>query len=83
MRNKALSLRRTVFKTAVKAGKGHIPPAFSWVDIAVVLGRVDVALYFVSPEFAERRTCRGALACVLGYQAIHAIPKVSISHNIN
>jgi transketolase len=34
---KAAELRRTVLETALKAGKGHIPPALSWVEIAVAL----------------------------------------------
>lgn len=37
LRNKALKLRVDIFKTAMNAGKGHVPPAFSWTDIAVVL----------------------------------------------
>lgn len=34
---KAAELRRTILETALKAGKGHVPPALSWVDIAVAL----------------------------------------------
>ena len=34
---KAAELRRTILETALKAGKGHIPPALSWVEIAVAL----------------------------------------------
>lgn len=34
---KAAELRRTILETALGAGKGHIPPALSWVEIAVVL----------------------------------------------
>ncbi|NDA64614.1 MAG: transketolase [Chitinophagia bacterium] len=34
---KALQIRRTVLQTAIWGGKGHIPPAFSWADIAAVL----------------------------------------------
>ncbi len=37
LEEKALFLRRTSLATALKAGKGHIPPAFSWADIAAVL----------------------------------------------
>lgn len=37
LRAKALEVRRIALEMAVKAGKGHIPPAFSWVDLAVVL----------------------------------------------
>ena len=37
LRDKATQLRRTILRTALKAGKGHIPPAFSWVEIAVAL----------------------------------------------
>jgi transketolase len=34
---KARQIRLTALKVALKAKKGHIPPAFSWADIAVVL----------------------------------------------
>lgn len=34
---KAAELRRTILETALRAGKGHIPPALSWVEIAVAL----------------------------------------------
>lgn len=34
---KASELRRTILETALRAGKGHIPPALSWVEIAVAL----------------------------------------------
>jgi transketolase len=37
LQRKAEELRRTIFKTAVNAGKGHIPGAFSWVEIGVAL----------------------------------------------
>jgi transketolase len=37
LKNKALFLRRTSLAMALGAGKGHIPPAFSWADIAAVL----------------------------------------------
>ena len=35
--NKARSIRLKILETAIKAGKGHVPPAFSWVDIGVAL----------------------------------------------
>ena len=34
---KAAELRRTILETALAAGKGHVPPALSWVEIAVAL----------------------------------------------
>lgn len=34
---KGAELRRTILETALKAGKGHIPCALSWVEIAVAL----------------------------------------------
>ncbi len=33
----ASRLRRTILRTALNAQKGHVPPAFSWVEIAVAL----------------------------------------------
>jgi transketolase len=35
--NKAKELRIKILTTALKAGKGHVPPAFSWLEIAVSL----------------------------------------------
>jgi transketolase len=37
LKRKAAELRLHVLRTALKAGKGHIPPAFSWVEIGVAL----------------------------------------------
>lgn len=34
---KAAELRRVILETALAAGKGHVPPALSWVEIAVAL----------------------------------------------
>ncbi len=34
---KARQIRRTALETALKAKKGHVPPAFSWVEIGVAL----------------------------------------------
>lgn len=34
---KAREIRRVILDTALKAGKGHVPPAFSWADVAVQL----------------------------------------------
>ena len=34
---KAAELRVHILRTALKAGKAHVPPAFSWVEIAVAL----------------------------------------------
>jgi len=35
--NKAAQIRRTILETALKAKKGHVPPAFSCVEVAVAL----------------------------------------------
>ena len=37
LQQKAAELRLQILNTALKAGKGHVPPAFSWVDIGVGL----------------------------------------------
>lgn len=37
LKQKAAELRLHILKTALKAGKGHVPPAFSWVEIGVAL----------------------------------------------
>ncbi len=34
---KAAELRITILEAALRAGKGHVPPAFSWVELAVAL----------------------------------------------
>jgi len=42
LKEKSLQVRRTILKVALSAGKGHIPPCFSWTDIATVLFYGDV-----------------------------------------
>ncbi|MGE0472992.1 MAG: transketolase [Nitrospirales bacterium] len=37
LEQKAAELRLQILLTALKAGKGHVPPAFSWVEIGVAL----------------------------------------------
>ncbi|WNM62826.1 transketolase [Candidatus Nitrospira neomarina] len=37
LENKAAELRLHILRAALKAGKGHVPPAFSWVEIGVAL----------------------------------------------
>lgn len=37
LKAKAAELRRAILETALAAGKGHVPPALSWVEIAVAL----------------------------------------------
>lgn len=37
LRLKAAEMRLTILQTALRAGKGHVPPALSWVEIAVTL----------------------------------------------
>jgi len=37
LKEKSLQIRRTILKAALSAGKGHIPPCYSWTDIASVL----------------------------------------------
>ncbi len=37
LKAKAAELRCTILETALSAGKGHVPPALSWVEIAVAL----------------------------------------------
>lgn len=35
--NKSKLIRQLIFNTAVNAGKGHVPPALSWVELGVYL----------------------------------------------
>lgn len=37
LEQKAAELRIQILQTALKAGKGHVPPAFSWMEIGVAL----------------------------------------------
>lgn len=37
LKEKAAELRLQILLTALKSGKGHVPPAFSWVEIGVAL----------------------------------------------
>ena len=34
---KGKELRKVILEAALKAGKGHIPPAYSWVEIGIAL----------------------------------------------
>lgn len=36
-KHKAKLLRQKILSVAIKAGKGHVPPAFSWVEIGIAL----------------------------------------------
>ena len=36
-KNKGKVLRKQILSTAINAGKGHVPPAFSWVEIGMAL----------------------------------------------
>ncbi len=37
LEHKAAEIRLQILETALRAGKGHVPPAFSWVEVAVAL----------------------------------------------
>ena len=53
--DKANQIRKICLSTAVKAGKGHIPPAYSWTDIAVALFYGGVLKYKPSePNWSGR-----------------------------
>ena len=54
LRAKAAALRLTAFETAVRAGKGHIPPALSWADIAAVLFYDVLRLDPMRPDWPGR-----------------------------
>jgi transketolase N-terminal domain/subunit len=45
---KSKFIRQEVLKTALKAKKGHIPPAFSWIEIAVILFYTKIFFLFSS-----------------------------------
>ena len=47
---KAKYIRQEIFKTALQAKKGHIPPAYSWVDLAVVLFYKKIFHFFKKNE---------------------------------
>lgn len=55
LKRKAAELRLHILRTALKAGKGHVPPAFSWVEIGVALfygGHLNVRPH--DPGWEER-----------------------------
>lgn len=55
LEEKANEIRIKVLKTALNAGKGHVPPAFSWVEIAVSLYYGGILNYKPSnPKWEER-----------------------------
>ena len=55
LNGKANQIRKICLSTAVKAGKGHIPPAYSWTDIAVALFYGGVLKYEAdNPKWGAR-----------------------------
>ncbi len=55
LEKKALEIRRQILSTALKAGKGHVPPAFSWVEIGVALYYGGVLKYDLqNPNWNQR-----------------------------
>jgi transketolase len=52
---KAAEIRRRSLEMALKAGKGHVPPAFSWTEIAVSLYYGGILRYDArQPRWADR-----------------------------
>ncbi len=55
LQNKALALRRIILETALRAGKGHVPPAFSCVEILTALYHGGFLKFDAKrPEWADR-----------------------------
>lgn len=55
LRVKAAEIRRRVLEIALKAGKGHVPPAFSWTEIAVALYYANILRFDpLRPDWAAR-----------------------------
>lgn len=55
LEQKAADIRIKVLETAIKAGKGHVPPSFSWVEIAVALFYGDILKYNpLDPKWEDR-----------------------------
>ena len=47
---KSKFIRQEVLKTALKAKKGHIPPAYSWIEIAVILFYTKIFTFFKNKD---------------------------------
>ncbi len=55
LRAKAKEIRQRVLQMALKAGKGHVPPAFSWTEVAVTLYYAGILKYDpMRPDWAGR-----------------------------
>lgn len=55
LQKKAVEIRKRVLSAALKAGKGHVPPAFSWVEIGVHLYYGDILRFDAArPGWPER-----------------------------
>ena len=55
LETKARQIRRTVLDVALRGGKGHIPPAYSWAEIAVTLFYGGILEFDASnPKWPER-----------------------------
>lgn len=73
LKQKSLMLRRLTFQTALWGGKGHIPPAFSWADIASVLfygGILDFRSNEPTWTFRDRFILSKGHACLTLYAAL-------------
>jgi transketolase len=55
LRSKAAQIRQQVLEMAITAGKGHVPPAFSWMEIGVALFYGGVLRYNpANPTWSDR-----------------------------
>ncbi len=78
---KAAELRRMILETALKAGKGHIPPALSWVEIAVALYHGGV-LNYAGGEDRDRFILSKGHGCLTLYAALKDLGIIPTMDNL-
>ncbi len=72
---KARDIRRTVLETALRAGKGHIPPALSWVEIGVALYHGGLLNYAAGAE-RDRFILSKGHGCLTLYGLLHDLGRL-------
>jgi transketolase len=75
---KSKFIRQEIFKTALKAKKGHIPPAYSWVENAVVLFYTKIFNFFKKKDIFILSKGHGCLTLYVVLADLGLISKKSL-----